>query len=362
MVEEKVWLALAMKNGVADRPQVKQQIEQQRRELLMRTYLNEVMATNPAPSDSETHAYYDTHAADFRVPATVTLRHIQTKTEAEAKRVKQWATGKQDWNTLVKRYSVDTLTRVSGGSLGPVSKDGAFGGLGPQPALAESAFTLEEGAIGGPYKTDKGWHVIKVDSKKAESVRPFDQVRQMIVRQMSSQRQQEFYKTRLDEARRELGVKPDSGAIKSFVSQKKSARDMFNEAQAITAADARIAAYRKLLEDYPDSDVSPQAQFMVGFIYSEELKNYTEAEQAFRELLKRYPKAELAPSAEWMLQHMREENAPPFISLDADSTVQAGTAAAQPNNRPEPASRINRVKPWSPPVKADTSKTGSRRP
>src|SRR5439155_3055419 len=142
-------------------------------------------------------------------------------TEAEAKRVKQWAKAGQDWAALAKKSSTDTLTRGTGGNLGTVTRDGAFGTLGNQPALAESAFTLKEGQIGGPYKTDKGWHVIKVEARKDESERPFDQVRQMIVRQLGSQRQQDFYKNQLDEARRSLNVKPDSAAIKRFVSQKK---------------------------------------------------------------------------------------------------------------------------------------------
>jgi len=320
LVEERVWLAMAMKNGVAERPEVRQQLDQQRRDLLVRTYLNEVMSANPAPSDSEAQAYYQEHLADYRMPGTVTLSHIQARTEAEGKRLKQWARGKNDWAALVKRYSADKNTRETGGSLGTVTRDGVFASLGTQPALAESAFALGQGGIGGPYKTDKGWHVIRVDELKPESSRSFEQVRQVILRQLSSKRSQEFYQTRLDQARRSLGVKPDSAAIKGFVSQRKTAREMFNEAQALGAPEPRIEGYRKLLGEYPNSDVSPQAQFMVGFIYSEELKNYDEADKAFRELLRRYPKSELAGSAQWMVDHMRSEEAPPFDLSEADSS------------------------------------------
>ena len=346
MVEEKVWLSLAMKNGVADRPQVRLQIEQQRRDLLIRTYLSELMAKNPTPSDSDAHLYYDQHLNDYKVPATVTVRHIQSKTEAEAKRVKQWARSGQDWNKLAEKYSADTLTRKNGGSLGTVTREGMFASIGAQPALAESAFTLKEGQIGGPYKTDKGWHVIKVEARKDESERPFDQVRQMIVRQLGSQRQQDFYKNQLDEARRSLNVKPDSAAIKRFVSQKKTAREMFNEAQAAGPPEARIEAYQRLLAEFPDSEVSPQAQFMVGFIYSEELKKYDEAEKSFRQLLSRYPKAELAASAQWMIDHMRSEDTPSFINLDSDSTADdSSPKVAVPGKSESPKATAHARKP-----------------
>ena len=330
MIEEKVWMAMAVKTGVPAREAVRQQLDQQRRDVIIRTYLNDVMAANPAVSDSDAQAHYDANLADYRVPATVTLRHIQFKKEADAKRVLPMARApKAKWDDLVKRWSTDSLTRASGGSLGTVTREGQFASIGAQPALVEEAMKLEAGQVGGPFKSDHGWHLIKVESKKTESTRPFEQVKQVIERQLNSQRTQEYYKSQLENARRSLGVKPDSNAIRGFISQKKTAREQFNEAQALSSPQARIEAYSQLLRDYPTSDVSPQAQFMIGFINSEELKNHDAAEKAFRDLLQRWPKAELAASAQWMIEHMRSDEAPAFINIDADSvsTTKPGDAA-----------------------------------
>ena len=177
MIEEKVWLDVALKNGVASRPKVKQQLEQQRSDLLIRTWISEQMANNPAPSDSEAMVYYQEHQSEYRSPATVTLRHIQFASEAEARRVLPFARDpKKDFGDLVKKYSADTLTRKNGGQLGTITRDGVFPTLGTQRALADSAFSLAEGQVGGPWKTDRGWHVIRLDQKHDESTRPFDQV------------------------------------------------------------------------------------------------------------------------------------------------------------------------------------------
>ena len=178
--------------------------------------------------------------------------------------------------------------------------------------------------------------MIKVDAKKPESTRPFEQVRSGIMRQLGSQRSQDYYRTQLEAARASVGVKADSAAIESFLAQKKSARDMFQEAQNAGAAAQRIELYRKLLDEYPDSEVSPQAQFMVGFIYSEELKSYDEAEKAFRQLLKRYPESELAASAHWMVEHMRTEEAPNFINAQADSSRKGAPPKARKGSTGRP--------------------------
>jgi tetratricopeptide (TPR) repeat protein len=311
-------------SGIAARPDIAHQLVQQRRDLLIRTRINELMATNPPPNDSAAKAYYDANPAEFHTPASIAMRHIQLKTEADARRLLALANAKgADWNKLASTWSTDTTTRTNGGNLGTVTRDGSFAALGPQPALAESALALGEGRVGGPYHTDHGWHVIKVDTVHPDGVRPLEQVRSFIVRQLTQQGQQGFYQSELARLKARAGVKADSAAIHSFVNTKKSARDLFTEAQNAGGPEQRIAAYRKVVETWPDADLSPQAAFMVGFIYSEELKKYDEAEKAFRGLLAKYPKSELAASATWMVDHMRTEEAPNFIPMGADSTAAA---------------------------------------
>ncbi|HTM57711.1 MAG TPA: peptidyl-prolyl cis-trans isomerase [Candidatus Udaeobacter sp.] len=324
MVEEKVWLTVALRNGVASRPKVREQLEQQRRDLLIRTWINEQMALNPPPSDSEVRAYYEAHINEYKTPPTAVVRHIETRTEADARRVLGTAREpKRDFAELAQKFSTDTLTRKNGGLLGTVSRDGSFPILGMQPALAESVFALGEGKIGGPYKTDRGWHVIKVDHVEPASTRSFDQTRALIVRQLSGQRTQDFYRRMLEKARHDVGVHPDSSAIRNFVSARKTPREMFKEAQEASGAPARIEGYQRVLDLWPDSDVAPQAQFMIGFVRSEELKDYDGAEKAFRALLQRYPKSELGSSAHWMIDHMRTEEAPAFVTQQADSAASA---------------------------------------
>jgi len=326
MIEEKVWLATAEQKGVPERPEVRAQMEQARRDLLIRTYITEMMAGNPAPADAEAQAYYDAHQSEFRQPATVTLSHIQLKDEKTAQKVmKQARAGKPDWKTLVEKNSTDSLTRKTAGALGTVTREGIFAAIGSQPALAESAFALGSGKIGGPWRTERGWHIVKVDNVKPESVRPLEAVRGQILRTLGSKKSQDYYQTQLEAAKKSLNVRPDSSAIKGFISQRKTAREMFNEAQSAGPAGERISGYRKVLAEYPDSDVSPQAQFMIGFIQSEELKDYDAADASFKDLVAHYPKSELVPSARWMIDHMRKEDAPQFMNLESDTSHTAPT-------------------------------------
>jgi peptidyl-prolyl cis-trans isomerase C len=328
LVEEKVWLKDADANGVSSRPELIRQIESQKRDLLIRTWVNEVMAKNAPPSDSEAKVYYEAHLDEWKTPANATLRHIQSKTEADAKRVLGLARAKgADWDKLVKTWSTDTLTKANGGLLGTATHEGGFSGLGPQPAWVDSAQALGAGRIAGPWKSDKAWHVVKVDAVHAEAVRDFDQVRTFIVRQLGQERTQRYYQDQLTRIKAQYKVSPDSTAIHNWMSARKSARELFQDAQAAGDAQARIAAYRKVVDEYPEADVTPQALFMVGFINSEELKDYDAAEKVFRDLLKKYPKSELASSALWMVEHMRTDAVPDFINPDSTAAAAKKPAA-----------------------------------
>ncbi len=141
------------------------------------------------------------------------------------------------------------------------------------------------------------------------------------------------YQAVLADARANLDVDLDSVQIELWATQKKSAREMFQDAQGLGPATDRLAAYTELVSTYPDSSVSVQAQFMIGFIYSEELKNHDEAEKALRELLERYPDSELAESARWMLENMRTKDAPDFVDTPADSSS-AGSGSSEGSGSP----------------------------
>ncbi|HVQ23942.1 MAG TPA: hypothetical protein VMV01_02145, partial [Planctomycetota bacterium] len=70
-----------------------------------------------------------------------------------------------------------------------------------------------------------------------------------------------------------------------------------------------------------------QALFMVGFINSEEKKDYDTAEKVFRELLQKYPKSELAASAQWMVDHMRTDEVPDFLHADSTEVPKGASPA-----------------------------------
>jgi outer membrane protein assembly factor BamD (BamD/ComL family) len=89
----------------------------------------------------------------------------------------------------------------------------------------------------------------------------------------------------------------------------KSPEELFNLAQQAENDgdfEKAIDFYTMLLRKYPHNEHNYKAQFMIGFIYSEELKDHEKAKLAMQKVVDNYPDCDLADDARWMLEHMGE--------------------------------------------------------
>jgi len=133
-----------------------------------------------AVGDKEVEAYYHDHPDEFTVPAEATIREIvllnsegtevaQRRTEAEAIRAR--AADGEDFAALAKEAS-QAGTKDNGGLLGTIHK----GDIAPE--LEAAAFSIPAGSVSPVIEMSHGFHILKVDARTEERVRPLDEVRE----------------------------------------------------------------------------------------------------------------------------------------------------------------------------------------
>ena len=91
--------------------------------------------------------------------------------------------------------------------------------------------------------------------------------------------------------------------------------ELWNLAQNSTDSQQRLRYYEQIVEKYPTTDFAPEALFMIGFVYAEEIQSPTDADRAFNRVINEYPNAEVAKTAEWMLKNL-DKPLPEFEDLD----------------------------------------------
>ena len=117
----------------------------------------------------EIQEYYDNNPETFSKPKTVEARHILIKpdtvnTDEEVLvRIQQLEIrlrGGEDFATLARSNSQDTLSAAKGGSLGWLNKGDTV------PEFEEALEDLEPGEISKPVKTMFGWHLVQVQERR----------------------------------------------------------------------------------------------------------------------------------------------------------------------------------------------------
>lgn len=137
-------------------------------------------------AEGEIADYYEYNPERFKEQRQVKARHILFKVspdeskEAEAAikdkalEILKRAQHGEEFSELAKKYSQDTSNASKGGDLGYFKKDQMI------KPFEELAFSLKKGEVGGPVRTQFGWHLIKVEDIKEEKVKTLDEVREQI--------------------------------------------------------------------------------------------------------------------------------------------------------------------------------------
>lgn len=335
VTEEAVYQA-ARAAGTDKDPAYQAEVGRSAREILLRRYYQGRLEALPPPPDSAIQAHYDEHKEEYFIAPRARVRHIQFATRAKAESVRRLLLKGGLWDALCRTHSTDSATKQDGGILGFVTPDVEYvPGIGKAPAIIAAAFELKEGDVSAPLKSEKGWHLIRVESVEPKSYRPLAEVRAQIESQLSSDREAVYSRALLDslKERANATVFPDS--IEVAARPAKSPQDYFKEAQAAVSPQKRIELYRELVKRFPKDSVTVQAEFMIGFTYAEDLGDTETARQEFEKFLVRHPNHELGTSARWMMENMDkpapdlEEGAPGDTGEQGAASDSTGTVPRQ---------------------------------
>lgn len=101
-----------------------------------------------------------------------------------------------DFAKLAKEKSQDSVTRADGGDLGYFSR-----GTLPS-AIEDVVFTAKKGALLGPLRTERGFHLMQLTDRKASSARPYKEVRRQLRGQLMGEKMEKVTKSWLAEVRK----------------------------------------------------------------------------------------------------------------------------------------------------------------
>jgi peptidyl-prolyl cis-trans isomerase C len=180
LVQREILMQEVQRRALADKPEVKFQLDLQRQNTLIQALMRDELSRHPI-TDEQIKAAYDeqnkaTGGKEYKA------RHILVESEGEAKDITAQIKKGAKFEDLAKK-SKDPGSAQKGGEL-----DWAGAGAYVKP-FSDAMVKLDKGQMTeAPVQSQFGWHVIRVDDIREAQFPPLDQVAPQIREALQQQR------------------------------------------------------------------------------------------------------------------------------------------------------------------------------
>jgi EpsD family peptidyl-prolyl cis-trans isomerase len=313
LIDEELLYLAAQKSDIRYDEDVKKQIRQAEKNILITSYYDKVIRQKVEVTDGELQKYYDDHWEEFMNRAIMKAQHAFSTDSLKVVEWQEKLANGEKFNRIAKFESEDRSTAQSNGELGFFNPGGYVKFYGESKEFSDQVKHLEIGEVSGIIVTEKGYSIVKISDKKPENLKPLSEVRQEILDRLRSDKAKDGLKNEIAGLRQEY--EPVNFVRERIIETTRSPEELWEIAQEEDANYTRIQYYRNIVNKYPDHKYAPQALFMIGFVYAEEVMDLVQARRTFDELIKKYPDTEVAESAKWMIENLNKAH-PKFESVD----------------------------------------------
>ena len=192
LVSNKLLLLDAKRNLFEAEPEFKAQLAEIKDKLLA-SYAGEKVIRNISVTDKETKDYYEANKDKFVADESVNASHILVDSEAVANELlAKIKAGEISFEDCAKENS-SCPSKAPGGSLGD------FGRGQMVPEFDEAVFAMEVGEISAPVKTQFGYHLIKLNAKRAAEPMKFEEIAGELKETLLLEKRQKAYESKINQ-------------------------------------------------------------------------------------------------------------------------------------------------------------------
>ena len=193
LIADKLFLLDARRNLLEGDPAFRAQLNQLKDKLLIR-FAAEKALSSVTVSDADAKVYYDENGEQFVTGETVNASHILVESEDLANEIlTKINAGEISFEDGASNYST-CPSKANGGNLGDFSKGQMV------PEFDSAVFSMNVGEISSsPVKTQFGYHLIKLNSKKDSETIPFEEIKDRIKGLLIQEKKAKAYESKVNQ-------------------------------------------------------------------------------------------------------------------------------------------------------------------
>lgn len=163
----------ALRRGYDDTPDVRRRADAFEKQLLIKRYLNEVVAAGVEITDEDMQKMYELRREEFRKPPRLHVSQITVETEEQAEELAKMLRDGTDLAWLARQHSIDRF-KDAGGSRGWIVPQRGL------DAFQDQLFDAQPRDVLGPAGVPGNYVVMQVDAREEQGYYPLEDVAGMI--------------------------------------------------------------------------------------------------------------------------------------------------------------------------------------
>ena len=183
----------ALQEELTEKPEARKLIDQLTRSALSQLVMNNELASKINITETDIQTYYTANKDKFVDPSRATISHILVDGEEKANQLLGRIKEGENFAELAKEFSKDADTKENGGKISSeVQKGSDIPGIGTEAELNKKIFAVEAPKmLDEPFKTEKGWEIVKVEAVIPQRQKQLDEVRQQVMSMLTNQKSQD---------------------------------------------------------------------------------------------------------------------------------------------------------------------------
>ena len=207
LVDREVLYGQALKKKVDKGVELNRKFEDLKKELVIKTYLENELGGKLQVEDSEVESYYNNHPGEYRNREEIRISQIVVPDESAAREIEEKLSIKREFGELAANHSTDKGSAARQGDVGWFT-------AGKLPAeVRDGIVKLQEGEVSKPYKTAAGYEIYKVTDRRTVSY-PLEKVKDMIRTQIFAEKSQKEVKALVDGLKKSVVVQVNEQLLK----------------------------------------------------------------------------------------------------------------------------------------------------
>lgn len=193
ILQEELFYHEAIEQGYQNRPDVIANVKAAQKPIVNELFFQEEIVNKLTVNAKEVSQFYETNKAQFIIPPSITIKHLQVKNSEDADEVQNLLDKGESFDELIENYSTNRYSKEKQGIIANIRNNDYITGIGKDHELDELIYAAPIGDKIYSAHTETGYHFFQKIEHIKERYKELEEVKNDISNQLKQKKEKDYY-------------------------------------------------------------------------------------------------------------------------------------------------------------------------